>query len=462
MNPKRLMQISIDIAEHYTRHIEPNGFKAQVVCFTRKACVIVKKHLDEMIDSEKSDIIYTGALNDNDEMRKYHYTEEEKKEKIRNYKNPEHPLKLLIVQSMLLTGFDAPVEQAMYLDRPLRDHTLLQAIARTNRPYNAKKCGMILDYCGILKNLRNALNFDESEIEKCLIDFDELKKTLPELIHKFKEIFQGVDISNLWKCLRHIDKNNLEYKVKKTFKELQITYETIAPDPYVLQYQKDYKWTAEIMVALNQFQKNRKPDISTYLVNTRQLIQQHIDLSNINKTTPVFVVDDNYLRRIDELPGDNEQKEILIEKRLRSILRVRINNLPVYKTLMERLDEIIKSKEEATQEILELLKELTGDINKAIKEEALGKSKGEMAINQLVKEKFEYKKPEELTEKIKKVVSERIFPGWQIQPSVSADIKREIILEIAKYAKEHPEIKMDPDDYSSFSREAMKYVERHF
>jgi len=85
---------------------------------------------------------------------------------------------ILIVRDMLLTGFDAPIEQVMYLDRPLKDHTLLQAIARTNRPYPNKKCGIIVDYCGVLKKLSRALNFNEEEIEDALIDFDKLKETV--------------------------------------------------------------------------------------------------------------------------------------------------------------------------------------------------------------------------------------------------------------------------------------------
>lgn len=463
MNPERLESIAKDISEHFKNHVEPNGYKAQVVCFTRRACVKIKSHLDKFIGPNVSDIIFTGAHNDDDELRKYHYSPDKKKEIIRNFKNPEHPLRILLVQSMLLTGFDAPVEQVMYLDRPLKDHTLLQAIARTNRPYREKQSGIIIDYCGVLKHLDKALNFNENEIESCLIDFNELKKRLPDLIEEFKDIFHGVDISNLWHCLKHIEKHKLESKVKEAHKRIQVTYETIAPDPYVLDYQKDYKWATEIIVALRQLEENQKPNISDYLANTRKIINEHVDIGKINQTAPIFVVDDNYLRRIDELPGDREQRESLIEKRLRAILTVRLGNLPVYKSLMERLDAIIEQKEQEEKDILELLTKLTGDVNEAIKqEEASGFSKGEMAIRQLVKERVLYAKPEELGSRIKHKVSENTFPGWQKQPSVHSTIKRDIILELAKYSKENPDVALNPDDYSKFGKEAMKYIEKHF
>jgi type I restriction enzyme R subunit len=464
LNPERLESVAQDIADHYTDHVEPNKYKAQVVCFTRSACVTIKKHLDKLLGPEVSNIIYTGAQNDDDEMRKYHYSSDEQKSIVRHFKNPENPLKILLVQSMLLTGFDAPVEQVMYLDRPLRDHNLLQAIARTNRPYLNKQCGIIVDYCGVLKHLDKALNFNEEEIESCLIDFDELKEKLPDLIDEFKNIFTGVDITNLWHCLKHIEKNKLEHRVNEVYKKLQITFETIAPDPFVLQFHKDYQWATEIIVALRQLDSNKAPDVSDYLAHTRELIQEHIDISKINKTAPVFVVDDNYLRRIDELPGDKEQREILIEKRLRSLLTVRLNNLPIYETLMERLKKIVAQKDQETQDTLDLLTQLTGDFNDAVKqEEAMGLSKGEIAIQQLVKERVvQYGEADELVAKITQSVAEQIFPGWQSQSSVHATIKRDIILELAKYAKEHPEVNLDPDDYSKFSKDAMKYVEKHY
>ncbi len=463
MKPERLKSIAKDLADHFTHHVAPNGYKAQVVCFTRKACVLIKKQLDELLDPNISDIIYTGAHNDEDELRKYHYSAEVKKEKVRNFKDGEHPLKILLVQSMLLTGFDAPVEQVMYLDRPLRDHTLLQAIARTNRPYRNKQCGIIIDYCGILKHLDKALNFNENEIESCLIDFDELKRQLPDLIQQFKTIFTGVDISNLWHCLRHIEKKNLDSTVRQVYNDLQETYETIAPDPFLLDYHNDYKWATEVMIAWKQMNATKKPDVSEYLAQTRELIQDHINIDKINQTAPEFVVDDNYLRKIDELPGDGEQREILLEKRIRAILRVRLDNLPIYLTLMERLEAIIQQKDHEGKEIIDRLKELTGALNEAMKqEEAMEISKGEIAMRQLVKEKVGSGNIEDLSSKLTSVVAENTFKGWQKQPSVHATIKRDIILELAKYAKEHPEMKLSPDDYSKFSQEAMKYVEKHY
>ncbi len=242
-----------------------------------------------------------------------------------------------------------------------------------------------------------------------------------------------------------------------------MTYETIAPDPFLLDYHQDYKWATELVIALRQMDGNKKPDVTDYLANTRKLIQEHVDIGKIDQTAPVFVVDDNYLRKIDELPPDKEQRELLLEKRLRALLTARLGSLPIYHTLMERLENLIAQKYQEAQDTLELLTRLTGELNEAIKEEqAMGLSKGEMALRQLVEEKVPGAEPEELSSLLNKVVIEHTFSGWQVQPSVNATIKKDIILELAKYSKEHTEVKLNPDDYSMFSQEAMKYVEKHF
>ena len=112
---------------------------------------------------------------------------------------------------------------------------------------------------------------------------------------------------------------------------------------------------------------------------------------------------------------------------------------------------------------MELLTKLTGNLNEAIKEEqAMGFSKGEMALRQLVNEKVPCDEPDKLASLLKDTVIENTFPGWQVQPSVHATIKKDIILELVKYAKAHPEMDLNPDDYSKFTQEAMKYVEKHF
>ncbi len=155
---KRMRAVAQDIVDHYRLYIEPNGFKAQVVCYDREATAKFKQLFDELIPTEWTEVVYSSGdpNTDSDSLRKYNTSKAQREKIIDKFKDPQNPLKLLLVCDMLLTGFDAQIEQAMYLDKPLRDHNLLQAIARTNRVYPNKGCGKIIDYYGITRNLYEA------------------------------------------------------------------------------------------------------------------------------------------------------------------------------------------------------------------------------------------------------------------------------------------------------------------
>ncbi len=136
---ERISKVAKDIAEHYRTHIEPNGFKAQVVAVNREACALYKQELDKHLPPEYTAVIYSSSPNDPPLLKQFHLSPEKQNEITRkHFQNPDTPPKILIVTNMLLTGFDAPIERVMYLDKPLRDHNLLQAIARTTRPYLGK------------------------------------------------------------------------------------------------------------------------------------------------------------------------------------------------------------------------------------------------------------------------------------------------------------------------------------
>jgi type I restriction enzyme, R subunit len=204
-HPDRIDIVIERMLKHFMEHPDPSGFKAQLVAIDRKACALYKDALDKKLAArglrpEWSDVIISSAQNSEPEVERFEYPKAKQDELIDYYKltpaeweawNRERhgddrskyrpPLKILIVCDRLLTGFDAPVEQVMYLDKPLRDHNLLQAIARTNRPLPAmkKRTGIVVDHFGVFTHLEKALNFDESIREESLIDWDALRATVP-------------------------------------------------------------------------------------------------------------------------------------------------------------------------------------------------------------------------------------------------------------------------------------------
>ena len=161
--PARIRWVCIDLLKHYREHIQPDGFKAMIVTGSRHAAVLYKKTLDEL-GAPPSTVIISGDHNDKAYLSQY--TDKTKQKKaIDDFPKPlsENPTAFLIVKDMLLTGFDCPIAQVMYIDRKLQDHTLMQAIARVNRTYKGKTCGFVVDYHGLSQHLIDALELFTSD-----------------------------------------------------------------------------------------------------------------------------------------------------------------------------------------------------------------------------------------------------------------------------------------------------------
>ena len=198
--PKRIRKVAEDIAQHFKENVD-GKFKAMVVAASRKACVLYKRELDRLLPKEYSEVVMTFSREDPAIIQDYlkelierfggKEIEEIRKEIIEKFKEEEFP-KILIVTDMLLTGFDAPILQTMYLDKPLKEHRLLQAVARTNRPYkDLKEAGLIIDYVGILKEFKRALEmYSREEIKGALYSYDDLREEFNLLINELLEILR--------------------------------------------------------------------------------------------------------------------------------------------------------------------------------------------------------------------------------------------------------------------------------
>ena len=136
--PRRIETICLDLIDHFTKFIAPNRFKAQVVATSRDAAVTYKETLDRL-NGPESVVVMSAGHNDEERLAKWHLRKDQQEQAIDRFKDRNDPLSILVVCDMLLTGFDAPVEQVMYLDQPLKEHGLLQAIARVNRPLGGRE-----------------------------------------------------------------------------------------------------------------------------------------------------------------------------------------------------------------------------------------------------------------------------------------------------------------------------------
>ncbi len=397
---KRMQAVARDIYEHYNTYVAPAGFKAQVVCYDRETTARYKEIFDQIMPKEYSEVIYSpGEVNtDTEELSKYNKTKNEIKDVIKKFKDKNQPLKFLLVCDMLLTGFDAPVEQAMYIDKPLQHHNLLQAIARTNRTYPQKSNGLIIDYYGITKNLKDALDFDEDEIAESMIDMNSIKKEFETSFEKVDSIFKGINtenpsMENLRKCFE-IFRDNPEKQedFKEGWNKLKLFYEIISPDPYLLPFTRQIEWFACFYIA---FKKEFEVDtrdvyalLSEYGSKLKGIIQSKVDFEGITKNyTPVRL---DQFAELEKYKDQDEDKARMLERALNYEISINLDTSPIFKKFSERL-MIIKTEFEkrqtTLQETLKKLYNLAGDIKKVdLEAKDLGLNMEQFALYSLSKE----------------------------------------------------------------------------
>lgn len=428
---KRMGAIIQDIVEHYKLYVLPNGFKAQIVCSDREATAKYKDMLDKLVPPEWSEVVYSpGDPNsDSDDLKKYNTNKQKREKIIENFKDANNPLKFLIVCDMLLTGFDAPVEQVMYLDKPLRDHNLLQAIARTNRIYPNKGCGKIIDYYGVTKNLYDALNFDESVVDSAMINIDKLKEDFVIVLKDIMSLFEGVNIEdpsidNLRRCLKiFIDNQSKQQFFKDKFSKIKMLFEILSPDPFLMEYLRKFEWITSFYIAFSkEFSSGEDIDefsLAEYGVKIKNLIQDKIDYEGITKNFRELNVHDlATLNKLDKL-GD-EEKALNLEKMLKREISINIDTHPAFKKFGERLIAIREEFEKHQIDLAERIKryyELLNDIKTKTEEaKALGYSLKEYGLYVISEEFLAESDKDTVREFIKETTSrleDVLDDGWQ-------------------------------------------------
>ncbi len=279
--PERIAIICADIAHHFQEKVQPNGFKAMVVTFDQESCLLYKEALDQHLAPEASDIVIS-ATGDDERFRPYDRSRDAEEKLLERFRDPRDPLQILIVTAKLLTGFDAPILQAMYLDKPLRDHTLLQAICRTNRTYGDMKThGLIVDYLGVFDDVAKALEFDEKGFQKVVSNIESLKTKLPAAMQRCMTYFLGVDFSlsgyeGLIAAQDCLPNNEVRDQFAADYSYLSKLWESISPDPILDDYEDDYRWLTQVYVSVQPTTGNGKLLWHSLGAKTIELIHENI------------------------------------------------------------------------------------------------------------------------------------------------------------------------------------------
>jgi type I restriction enzyme, R subunit len=437
-SPERVKTIVADIIEHFKAHVEPEGLKAMIVTPDREACVQYKEALDLFINPEASEVVISSSANyDFDFKQKYAMDKDKQEKVVEKYNDADSPLKFLIVTAKLLTGFDAPILQTIYLDKSLKDHTLLQAICRTNRLFPNKTFGRILDYFGVFDDTAKALAFDEESVKLVITNLQELRDKLPEGMEKCLNHFAGVDrtiagFEGLSRAQDCIDTNEKRDAFAKDFSSLTKLWEALSPDPVLNQFGKDYKWLSQVYTSVKPASDDNGRLLWHALgAQTTALIHEHIHVSGINHDMEEMILDADV---IDDLMNKKDPKQA--EKVLKLLIS-RLNkhgNNPTFKRLSERLEAIRDKAEKGLINSIEFIKELC-----QIAKETLQAKKGaepvteqknaKAALTELFLELKTDTTPaivERIVNDIDEIVRVVRFDGWQNSTVGEREVKREL------------------------------------
>ena len=357
--PHRIEAICLDIIDHYEKHIAPNGFKAQIVAVNRETAIQYKKTLDKL-NAPESVVIISGNNNDTEELKQFHLSDHQQKQYIERFKNPDDKLRFIIVCDMLLTGFDAPIEQVMYLDKPVREHNLLQAIARVNRTYDGKTYGLIVDYFGVSAFLKQALDvFHEKDVRGVMMPVESELPRLQSRHRSAMRFFHHVNSDNLEACVKVLEPEDIRTEFDLAFKRFAESMDLVMPSPLANPYRDDLKFLGKIRLAAKQRFRDGEMDISDCGAKVKQLIEEHVRANAIEVLhDPIDILSSRFTEYVEGMSSD-EAKASEMEHAIRHEIRVKLDENPVhYLSLKEKLEKLIQDWKEHRLETVQLVLQL--------------------------------------------------------------------------------------------------------
>jgi type I restriction enzyme R subunit len=449
--PKRVQSICADIAKHYQESVAPNGFKGMVVTFDQECCLLYKAALDQFLPPEASEIVISATGKD-ERYKPYDRSRDEEEKLLNRFRDPNDPLKLLIVTAKLLTGFDAPILQAMYLDKPLKAHTLLQAICRTNRTYgDGKTHGLIVDYLGVFDDVAQSLEFDEEGMTDVASKLAAEKAQVAVAMQKCLAFFPGVDrnvggYEGLIAAQDCLPNNNVRDLFAAEYSVLGKLWEAISPDPVLLPFEADYRWLTQVYVSVQPTSGTGKLIWHALGAKTIELIHQNVHVEAVRDDLDTLVLDADLLEAV--MTADPKKKAKEIDLKLTARLRKHMGT-PRYKALSERLEALRERHAQGLiqsidflKELLSLAQDLVAAENDTPPEE--DEDRGKAALTELFQQVRTDKTPvmvERVVADIDEIVRLVRFPGWQKTSAGEREVRSALRKSLLKY-KLHQDVEL--------------------
>ncbi len=370
-NPERMAKIAAHVAAHFRATVEPMGYKAFLVAVDREACARYKALLDRHLPPEYSEVVISAAQNDGPELARHRMSEEREGDVRKAFRKPDESPKILIVTEKLLTGFDAPILYCMYLDKPMRDHVLLQAIARVNRPYEdtngrRKPCGFVQDYVGIFDKLEKALAFDSEDVKGVVEGLDRIHERFVELMRQGRAVYLAIGAGlhgdkQLEARLDHFRDEEVREQFYQYYRELQETYEILSPDPLLRPYLKDYERLAAMYLAVRAAFDPGIPVDRSFMRKTALLVEEHTRTTGVRDPREVYDLTAEALAKLVRQDDPDTVKVFNLIKALKELVARDAAQNPYLIPIGERAEQIaeaFKNRQIETEEALEEFKRL--------------------------------------------------------------------------------------------------------
>lgn len=397
-----------DMVEHYLTHIFPNGYKAQVVATSREAAARYKKYIDaalaekiseleksnpnsldlDLLKRMKTDVIISGSHNDLPHIKEFSDSVRHERS-IKSFKLPfgvningtTGDMGMLIVNNMLITGFDAPVEQVMYLDKMITDHNLLQAIARVNRVAGeSKDKGFVIDYVGIGHHLKKALdNYDDreqKEVFNALSFPEEELRDLKASHEKIRDLLKKHGLTDLTDHDAFFDifyDEDLRFEYMEAFREFTKCLNIVFPARQALDYMGDYNALSEINVLAGKHFRDGRLSMKGIPPKLRAITDQYLVSLGIDiKIPPTSILDADFQKNVNKLDR-TKNKAVEVEHAIRHHLDVDLDDDPeLQASFAEALAQILVEFRDNWNKIYAELEKLRSRIINASKEPTYG------------------------------------------------------------------------------------------
>lgn len=424
----RVEAITEDISSHYRENAGKNWWKAMVVTPSRAAAVKYTQSLEQLLPAEDVQVVITEDDGEFDD--EYLTTGEERSNIVRSFKKDDSP-KILVVCNMLLTGFDAPVLKTMYLDRNLKRHNLLQAIARVNRPADGKHNGQIVDYAGALSNLDDALGYDDETVQRyALFDEETLLDDFKETLNEAEDFFSDVNADTpVDECINQVNRDPKKGRFKKQVRHLQELFETISPHKELRPYHKRYQWLTDIYTALNELDRTKTdPGLAE---KTKELIEVHSEFGEVHNDYPEYQLNASVLEK-DTAPQIQVMHKL---GGLEELTEQRKAKNPRYGRLSDKLNKVLAewNNGAAASNVLERLENIEEEARNIEQHGGTDLNAAEYALYVMLKDEYadHFEQDSEIEEVAKAIEAKfkdcvNLNQSWVSHPRTQKEIRQAV------------------------------------